>query len=106
MCDLEAIRDAAEKEALGEFRYAQFSMTHPIAFIRGAVWAVGRLPSRDEIAAMIEEHDQCIDWGLQDREDACWCGWDGGVDEFPGHIADAVLELIRQNLTKEDNDNT
>ena len=34
------------------------------------------------------------------------CGWDGGPDEYPAHVADAVLALIRNRVTKEENDNT
>ena len=83
----DAVRDAAEKEAFEEFRYKQFSMTHPIAFIRGAVWAVGRLPSRDEIAAVFTSRRE-PEYQIPEQED---------FDD-----ADAVLALIRETVAKGD----
>lgn len=91
----DAVREAAEKEAQREFAHVEFSMTHPIAFMRGAVWVAGRLPSRDEIAEAL--HD-----ALPENMNGTCYQWPARCVERDGPcvgLADAVLALIREHVT-------
>lgn len=49
----DAVREAAGKEAEREFAHVEFSMTYPIAFMRGAVWVAERLPTEAELTNAI-----------------------------------------------------
>lgn len=71
-----------------------------IGFEVGAVWLAENLPTKDDIAKVTETHYQCLDWGAEDYENACWCGWDGDETEtFEQHLAEVIFTLIEEKLT-------
>ena len=90
------VREAAQREASSLYPFLGQQVPEinrgrrqrQKAYIKGAVWVAGRLPSRDEIAAMFTSRRE-PEYQIPEQED---------FDD-----ADAVLALIREHVTKEDN---
>jgi len=88
MSDL-GVRTAARKEAeqyLCGDEFCEGCLERRIGFEDGAVWAAGRLPTRDEIAEMLYE--------------TCWgdmLSWEDDKEMFYDY-ADAVLALIQSRM--------
>ena len=90
----DAVREAAGRESLKQWPGASDVQARKRkAFIHGAVWAVERLPSDDDLFEVI--HDAIPNLGIPHAS------MDGLYSEIACDVRDAVLALTRKSSARE-----